>query len=120
VDIIIGDNTWRKAPDLATLELDLIKVKGKTAAVRIHTLLGDQAVRESEVFQALSGRHAAMLEAYRGQRWQEALAWIDGCRKCCDGHNLGGVYDLYEARVREYKANPPGPGWDGVFTAVSK
>ncbi|WP_316978736.1 CHASE2 domain-containing protein [Shumkonia mesophila] len=120
VDIIIGDNTWRKAPDLAVLELDLIKVKGKTAAVRVHTLLGDEAVCESEVFRALSGRHSAMLEAYRGQRWQEALAQIDGCRKLCDGHNLGGVYDLYEARVREYEANPPCPGWDGVFTAMSK
>jgi adenylate cyclase len=120
VDIIIGDNTWRKASDLAALELDLIKVKGKTAAVRIHTLLGDRTVRESESFGALSARHAELLEAYRGQRWDEALGKVADCRHLCGGLNLGGVYDLYEERLRAYAANPPGPDWDGVFTAVSK
>ncbi len=41
VTIAIGDKTVRLAPDYAMLELDLIKVKGKTEAVRIHTLMGD-------------------------------------------------------------------------------
>lgn len=120
VDIIIGDNTWRKAPDLAALELDLIKVKGKTAAVRIHTLLGDETMRRSEEFQGLSIRHADMLAAYRAQRWDDAQALIVGCRELSGPHHLDGVYSLYEERLAAYRANPPGAAWDGVFTALSK
>lgn len=120
VDIIIGENTRERAPDLAALELDLVRVKGRAAAVRIFTLLGDEAARESESFRALGGRHAEMLEAYRNQHWAKALDGIADCRSLANGHRLGGVYDLYEARIREYAANPPGAGWDGVFTALSK
>ena len=120
VDIIIGDNTQRKAPGLASLELDLVKVKGKTAAVRIHTLLGDETVRQSGTFAALSDRHAGMLAAYREQRWAEAMEAIAACRDLGGGYPLDGVYALYEERVGAYAANPPGPAWDGVFTAVSK
>jgi len=120
VDIIIGENTRARAPDLAALELDLIRVKGKTAAVRIFTLLGDESVRESDSFRALSVRHAEMLAAYRGQRWAEAREGVAACRRLGGGHDLGGVYDLYEARIEAYAANPPGADWDGVFTALSK
>jgi adenylate cyclase len=30
------------------------------------------------------------------------------------------LYDLYEERIEEYKENPPGSDWDGVFIATSK
>ena len=120
VDIVLGENTQLKASDLAVLELDLIKVKGKTAAVRIFTLVGDQTMRESDTFRVLGERHAEMLDAYRGQRWDEAHDKIMACRENIGGFNLGGVYDLYEERIREYKANPPGANWDGVFVATSK
>jgi len=120
VDIVIGENTRQKTPDLAFLELDLIRVKGKTAAVRIHSLLGDETVRQSETFTALSGRHADMLAAYRAQRWAAARNAIALCRDLCSGYDLGGVYALYEERINIYAANPPGLAWDGVFTATSK
>ena len=35
VRIVLGPSTAEQVPDLATLELDLIQVKGKTEAVRI-------------------------------------------------------------------------------------
>jgi adenylate cyclase len=37
-----------------------------------------------------------------------------------DGFDLGVLYDLYEERITEYEANPPGPDWDGVFVATTK
>ena len=43
VDIVIGENTRRRAPDYAYIELDLIKVKGKQDAVRIFALMGEPA-----------------------------------------------------------------------------
>lgn len=120
VDVVIGENTYQRAPDMAALELDLIKVKGKTEAVRIFTLLGDEQVRQDNAFVALSGSHAEMLEAYRAQRWQEARAKLDACRGMMDGFNLGGFYDIYQERLEEYEANPPGADWDGVYVATSK
>jgi class 3 adenylate cyclase len=44
VPIIISEQTQRLAPDFASLELDLIAVKGKKEAVRIFALLGDPEV----------------------------------------------------------------------------
>ena len=27
---------------------------------------------------------------------------------------------IYETRISEFRANPPGPNWDGVFVATTK
>ena len=42
VPIIISEQTQRLAPDFASLELDLIAVKGKKEAVRVFALLGNR------------------------------------------------------------------------------
>ena len=113
VDIVIGENTFQEARDFASIELDLIKVKGKEEAVRIHALLGDSRMRNDPKFTALTERHAAMLTAYRDQHWAEALGAIDDCRKLNGG--LDKFYDVYEKRIRVYEFRSPGAGWDGVF-----
>ena len=43
VGIIIGDKTRLQVPDYATLELDLVMVKGKTEPERVHALFGGVA-----------------------------------------------------------------------------
>jgi adenylate cyclase len=118
VDIVVGENTRQRAPGYATIELDLIKVKGKNEAVRIFALMGDPETCQDPAFQALADRHAAMLEAYRGQRWDEARALATECRQL-DG-KISGLYDLYDERFDDYEANPPGDDWDGIFVATSK
>jgi adenylate cyclase len=118
VDIVIGENTRRRAPDYAYIELDLIKVKGKQDAVRIFALMGEPARCNDPEFQALAERHAAMLEAYRGQRWEEARTLTTACRQL-DG-DIGNLYDLYDKRIAEYQADTPGADWDGVFVATTK
>ena len=115
---MIGENTYRRAEDYAVIELDLIKVKGKNEAVRIFGLLGRPEMRDEPGFQALSKRHAAMLEAYRGQNWAEARSLAAECRTLDGG--LGGLYDLYDERIDAHEADPPGPDWDGVFVATTK
>ena len=47
VGTIVGESTTARAPDFAFLELDLLKVKGKTEATRIFALLGDSALKQS-------------------------------------------------------------------------
>ncbi len=118
VDIVLGPRTREKAPEFAALELDLIRVKGKTVPVRIYTLQGDAALRDGAEFSDLRARHERMLAAYRSQRWAEAKALILECRKA--PFPLKTLYDLYDARIAAYEAAPPPPDWDGTFTATSK
>ncbi len=120
--IVLGQNTQTQVPDMATLELDLIRVKGKTEAVRIFALVGDESLAASEGFQALRVRHAAMLAAYRAQRWEEAAAQAsaaDGDARAL-GLALEDFYGLYQERLQQYTQTPPQPGWDGVYEAKTK
>jgi adenylate cyclase len=122
VTIVIGESTRNEAPDYAAIELDLIKVKGKTLPVRIFTLLGDSEVSASAAFQTLAARHQQMLDCYRGQDWASAQQALDDCRVLAQemGATLDGLYDLYQERLDTYRETPPGADWDGVFTATSK
>ncbi|MBF0167424.1 MAG: adenylate/guanylate cyclase domain-containing protein [Alphaproteobacteria bacterium] len=120
VTCVIGENTYTEAPDYACLELDLIKVKGKTEAVRIFTLLGRPEMRKDSRFTALEVEHKAMLAAYRAQKWDEALALLAKCRELGAWLHLDHLYDLYEERIADYRENSPGADWDGVYVAKSK
>ena len=124
VIIVIGENTRERAPDYAALELDLIKVKGKTEAVRIFTLSGTPDEAKSSEFLALQKEHDAGLAAYRGQQWAKARELFAACKAICDSvkdrwHNAH-YYEIMTERVDGYEAAPPGADWDGVYVATSK
>jgi len=118
VGIIISETTRDLAPGFATLELDLIAVKGKTEAVRIYGLLGSSDFANSEIYRDLAAFHEKMLAAYRAQRWQEARDLMQSCAAVYP--HLGKLYDLYRDRIGQYERNPPGENWDGVFVAMTK
>jgi adenylate cyclase len=119
VNIVIGENTQAQVNGFAVIELDLIKVKGKTRPVRIYGLLGDPAKAQDPAFKTFAERHAAMIAAYRAQAWDEAEAVAADCRARAAGA-LDGLYDLYAERIADFRASPPGPHWDGVYVATSK
>ena len=118
VGVVIGDDTRQRANGFATIELDLIAVKGKQEAAKIHALLGDEEMTRDARFAELSDKHARMITAYRSQHWDQAETLIGECR-ALDG-SLDVLYDLYEERIEYYQENPPDPDWDGVFVATSK
>jgi len=122
VNIVIGEHTADEAAAFATLELDLIRVKGKIRPVRIHALLGDEAFSDGAAFGALLAAHRAMLAAYRNMDWDAADTGIARCRGCAEaaGLDLADLYRLYSERVAAYRRAPPSPDWDGVYVAVSK
>ncbi len=119
-DIVIGQATREKVPELAALELDFIQLKGKTEGVLIYALLGDREVAQSSGFKALDTANQGMITAYRAQKWDEAREYLAKCRSLTDGFAVSGLYDLYESRVAEYEINPPPAGWNGVFIATAK
>jgi adenylate cyclase len=116
--IVIGEATRDAAPSWAALELDLIAVKGKAEAVRVYTLLGDAAYAATPGFTDLAENHARMLERYRARDWAGARIALGQCRG--RDTRLEALYDLYDERLAYFTDNPPAPGWDGVFVALTK
>ena len=119
VDTIVAESTWEHVPDLAYLELDLIQVMGKTQAVRIFALVGDEALATERGFTNLQTRHDAALAAYRRRDWVAATRLFKACQELTDG-TLDRLYGMYEARLAALRADPPGEDWDGVRRPESK
>jgi adenylate cyclase len=119
VDIIIGEPTAEQVRHFALLELDLIQVVGKTQPVRIFFLLGDESARSTDAFASLEASHDAMIAAYRAQQWNAALEHLESCRSQAP-EEMRGVYELYETRITDLRADPPPADWDGVFAALTK
>jgi adenylate cyclase len=120
VNVVIGQTTREQAPEFAALELDLIKVKGKTRPVIIFALLGDPATARDDEFHALEKAHVEMLYAYRHQDWDAADRHLERADGMGERWRLRKLYALYRARIKAFRDEPPGPSWDGVFTATSK
>src|SRR5262249_8139294 len=105
VNVVLGPGTREQAPEFAMIELDLIKVKGKTVPVHIYALMGSPEVAQSAAFQKLAEAHVQMIAAYRAQRWNEAKTLLARCRSM--DFPLKTLYDLYEQRISSYVAEPP-------------
>jgi adenylate cyclase len=121
VTTVVGQNTASEVPELAFLEIDLIRVKGKTQPVQIFTLLGGLDLKEDATFKTLSMRHGQMLAAYRKQRWSEAEESLEECRRLkLSGIELSSLYEVYAARIEACRKNPPDASWDGITVAASK
>ena len=122
VDIVIGEETEAAMKEWATIELDLIAVKGKAEAVRIFALAGDIEHNKSTEFQELKNSNDKMLQTYRTKNWDDSEKQIADLRIKAKsaGIDLDVLYDLYEERIEEYRKNPPPTEWDGVFVATSK
>lgn len=123
--IIMGDNSAKAVESkFAVLEIDLIRVKGKTEPERIHMLVGDEEVRETEEFMALRALNSMMLTAYHSQDWTTAYKSLDELTGITEKMGLeelfGGYLFIYETRISEFKVNPPGKAWDGVYDALTK
>ena len=118
VSIVISEDTRRQAEGFAVLELDRVTVKGRARPVRIYAVLGGLDDAASERHQRLVAGQARMLDAYRGQRWDEAERELDGCLVL--EPKLTQLYGLYRRRIALFRQQPPPPGWDGVFNAAEK
>ncbi len=116
---VVGETTTARAPEFAFIELDLLKVKGKTEATRIFALLGDKALKQSPNFIALAEKHAEFLARYRAQDWNGAEALAGECEKL-NTARLDQLYALYRERIAYFRTNPPPPHWDGTAEAMSK
>ena len=120
VKTVIGPETNESVKDsYATLQLDMIAVKGKKEAVTIFTLVGDSNFKESSEFKNLEKSHIKILDFYLSQKWQECLIEIETAKILCN-NLMSEYYEIMSIRINEFKKSPPPNNWDGVYVATSK
>ncbi|MGB1801073.1 MAG: CHASE2 domain-containing protein [Gammaproteobacteria bacterium] len=116
VELIVSETTKQAVPEYVYRELDLVKVKGKDKPIAIFEPVALEEEISPQEAKELSGLSEA-LSAYRKQEWQKAEKLFNLLKQ----ESLKNVlYDLYLERIIDFKSNPPGENWDGVFTHKTK
>src|ERR1700754_1790985 len=119
--IIVGSKTAMAVKEkFAILELDFIMVKGKTEPEVIYAIAGRDDVAQSEDFQRLRNLTIEMLACYRSRDWDGALDAIARGRSSAHADALDHLHELYEARIKAYKADPPPADWNGAYQLLTK
>ena len=117
VGVVVGERTWELTRDrIVYRELDLLRVKGKSAAVRAFEPVGEQGRVDDQLLQRLERYHEALV-LYRERRWEEAGELF---RTLQEEEPDRVVYGIYLERIAALIASPPGSDWDGVFERTTK
>jgi adenylate cyclase len=84
--------------------------------------MGGADLRANDDFQALRAMNAAMISAYRLQDWESSMTANEEMALIAErmGIDLSEYLFVYETRIAEYRANPPGRDWDAVYVATEK
>jgi len=120
VDIAIGSSLNQAIHGFATIELDVVRVVGRSQPETVYALLGAEEVAASPDYQTLKNRHEAMLTAYRAREWDIADAQRLANLELAGRFGLTKLYALYADRIAAFRSEDPGSAWDGVFEAKSK
>lgn len=119
VDIAVSEFTRETVPDFAFLEMDLVRVKGRSAPVRLYALLGDEVMSGEPEFQSLLSLHDEFIRLYRKGSFMAAREQLETLR-AVSPPTLQTLHDIYVERLATLIAHPPGEAWDGVYVARSK
>ncbi|WP_417621016.1 CHASE2 domain-containing protein [Parasphingorhabdus sp.] len=120
VEIAIGSSLQAAIPEFATLELDRVRVVGRSAPETLYVLLGDEELAADPQFQKFAKTHNEMLEAYRDRRWSDALTLHSQNSERAAEYRLTKTYQIYLDRIVAFQSEDPGSDWDGVFAASEK
>lgn len=116
VELLASEYTKAAVPEYVFRELDRIRVKGKDEPVTIYEPL---CLKEA-MTKALKDEIKLYKQAvayYREQNWDMAEMQFLNLLNSSGGTKL---YQAYIDRIQELRANPPGSGWDGVYTFTTK
>jgi len=121
LSIVIGSRTATAVSDkFALLEIDRIKVKGKTEPEVVYTIIGRSDIMNDDKLKVLQNHWSAFLVCYRKQDWSSARKMLEESHGDCERFGLAGVIETYRDRIDRLEHEPPNPTWDGVFIAETK
>ena len=118
--IIISEATQSRVGDAYfTLPLDCIAVKGKNIGVNIFTVFYNPDENVAAEWHSAREHHELMLEYYREQNWDKAIAI---CQELVGEFygNMDHYYELWIARIAEMRSRDLPADWDGTYRATSK
>jgi adenylate cyclase len=72
LDLLVSDSVRSQVPEMAWLEIGFFRLKGKSADLRVFTLLGDAEMRNLAAFRQFEERQHAFLTAYAVGAFAEA------------------------------------------------
>ena len=116
---LVAETTAAGAGDLAKLEIDRVRVVGRTEPTSIYTLIGDNTHKRSAGFKALEAAHHRMLSAYHSGDLEIARQCLVDVRNIAPDE-LEALYAVYSQRIEQMTANGVPENWDGVFVAQEK
>jgi adenylate cyclase len=116
VAILVSENIVKAAPGFVYREVDFVAVKGRTAGIPIYEPIGKVGEVGDTTLAEIDKFHKA-LEWYRKQRWNEAEEGMKTLRFASPETKL---YKIYLARIAEYRSNPPGDDWNGLWKWTTK
>jgi adenylate cyclase len=117
--IVIGEETKNKLPDLICRELDSVKVKGKNLPITIYEPIGFVGEITPDEKQAVV-MFDEVLKLYKAQEWDAAKSALERLMTSSKAIANPTLFDLYLGRIEQFKQYPPGPNWDGTYTFTTK
>lgn len=118
--IIISEFTQARVGDnYFTIPLDCIAVKGKTVGVNIYTVFYNPDATVAADWISAREHHELMLQYYREQQWDKAIALCQELTGEFDG-NMDHYYELWIERIADMRTRDLPADWDGTYRATSK
>jgi adenylate cyclase len=96
-------------------ELDWLRVKGKKLPMGVYELMGEGEPTPGQ--ERRIELYSAGLGHYRAQRWEESQ---NALSMLINEYPDDGPANALLARVEEFRHDPPGADWDGVYVSKSK
>ena len=118
----VGEKIYEATKDhFVYRHLDHVRVKGKKNPVKTFELISEKG-KEPETYKKLLPLWDKAVDLYKNQKWDEAIKLFEECDK------LEEVYIgrpttpslFFIDRCNEFKLDPPGDNWDGIYTLKSK
>jgi adenylate cyclase len=115
--LLVGDATYQQTKDnFFYLKVDDLQVKGKSVGLSIYTVLDVKGTHAQKKSQEM---HERMHDAYRSQKFDEAIYICERLKRHFDG-KMEGYYDMWIERCEFQKTQDLPSDWNGVFIATSK
>ena len=109
--ILINESTRGEVgASFRTREVDLVRLKGRSAPVRVHEVIGAPDARLTAGQEIFPEAYAL----YRERRFSEAA------RLFAQGARSDGPCKVFHDRCRTFLSEPPPSDWDGVWEALHK
>lgn len=113
--ILIGQATRDRIRGIVLREIDLVQVKGKDEPIAIYEPLGLETDVEQKMLDEIKLWNQA-LRYYRAQDWDKAELQLINLQKMTPRV----LYEVFIERIAQFRREPPGADWTGVYKFDTK